>query len=37
LELERLRAKEQPAAPGKKGEAPRVTLPAIRRGLEAIR
>jgi SRSO17 transposase len=37
LELERLREKEQPAAPGKKGcKAPRVTLPAIRRALQRL-
>jgi SRSO17 transposase len=37
LELERLRAKEQPAAPGTKGgKAPRVTLPAIRRALQRL-
>src|SRR4029077_14882731 len=36
LELERLRAKERPAAPGKKGKARRVTLPAIRRGLQRL-
>jgi SRSO17 transposase len=37
LELERLRTKEQPAAPGKKGgEVPRVTLPAIRRALQEL-
>jgi SRSO17 transposase len=37
LELERLREKERPAAPGKKGgKAPRVTLPAIRRALQEL-
>ena len=35
LVLEQLRAKEQPAVPGKKGsKAPRITLPAIRRALQ---
>jgi SRSO17 transposase len=37
LVLEQLREKEAPASPGKKsGEAPRVTLPAIRRALQNL-
>jgi SRSO17 transposase len=37
LVLEQLRAKEQPAVPGKKGvKAPRITLPAIRRALQRL-